>query len=81
MSQIARSFRQLLLENYQLIRQLSYETTLLSESEVKTLKIDEVTRQTYDMIPGKGSLRWVETYGKILVTGDFKTVFVYDVST
>ena len=32
------------------------------------------------MSPGKGSLRWVETFGKILVTGDFNSVFVYDVS-
>ena len=40
-----------------------------------------VTRETYDMIPGKGSLRWIETYGKILVTGDFSEVFVFDVST
>ena len=43
LSQIARTFRQLLLENYQFIKQLSYETTLLSESEVKTLKRDDVT--------------------------------------
>jgi hypothetical protein len=48
---------------------------------VKTLKKDEVIRQSYDMIPGKGSLRWVETYGKILVAGDFNTVFVFEVST
>ena len=48
---------------------------------MRTLKKDEVERHTYDMKPGRGSLRWVETYGNILVTGDFTTIFVYDCLT